>query len=86
MNVFHVSRQGTDIHGAVSLRVQCMVIWWLGGSGESTGQGGHLTFNFALFYRQVDRLLRSKGGLAVSDKKKRREVSAPGNEPVSWWP
>lgn len=63
-----------------------MVIWWLVGSGESTEQGGHLTFTFVLIYWQVDRLLRSKGGLAVSDKKKRREVSAPGNEPVSWWP
>ena len=63
-----------------------MVIWWLVGSRESTGQGGHLTFNFALTYGQVDRLLRSKGGLAVSDKKQRREVSAPGNEPVSCGP
>lgn len=63
-----------------------MVIWWLVGSGESTGQGGHLTFNYALIYGQVDRLLRSKGGLAVSDKKKKREVSAPGNESVSRWP
>lgn len=33
---------------------------------------------------QVNKLLRVRGGLAVRAKKGGREVSAPGNELVSW--